>query len=213
MWRFNLFAFPVTVEPWFWVVSFLMGGGIEARGQEAIISVAIWIVVVFVSIVVHELGHALAGRRFGAHPEIGLHGMGGVAIMHGGYFTRWQSIFVSAAGPLASLVLGAAVFALALWRLPQHWVAREALNDLLFVNFFWTAVNLLPILPLDGGQITRDLLGPRRIQIAIWLGVICAVAVGLGAFYMRQTFLGVMMLILAFSNFQNQNIQGGVVKD
>ena len=103
MWRFNLFGFPVTVEPWFWLVSFLMGGGIEARGREGFTLVAIWIAVVFVSIMVHELGHALAGRRFGAHPEIGLHGMGGVAVMHGGYFTRWQSIFVSAAGPLASL--------------------------------------------------------------------------------------------------------------
>ena len=213
MWRFNLFGFPVTVEPWFWLVSFLMGGGIEARGREGFTLVAIWIAVVFVSIMVHELGHALAGRRFGAHPEIGLHGMGGVAVMHGGYFTRWQSIFVSAAGPLASLALGTASFAFALWQQPANGMVHVALRDLLFVNFFWTAVNLLPILPLDGGQITRDVLGPRRIQIAIWLGVICAAAVGLWAFSVRQTFLGVMMLILAFSNFQNQKFQGGVIKN
>jgi stage IV sporulation protein FB len=213
VWRFNLLGFPITVEPWFWLTCFLLGGGLGARGREGIMLIVIWTVVVLVSITIHELGHALAGRKYGARPEIKLHGLGGVAIMHNGYFSRGQSIFVSAAGPLASLSLGGLVWLVdrALAFQDPHVLA--AVRNFLWVNFFWTAVNLLPILPLDGGQIIRDVLGPRRAQISIWLGVGCAVAVGLLAIKVGLLFLGIMMFILAFSNFQSQGAQGGVVRD
>jgi Zn-dependent protease len=213
MWRFSLFGFPVTVEPWFWLTSFLLGGGLTMRGRDGLAFVAIWMVVVLVSILVHEFGHAFAGRRYGALPEIRLHGFGGVAIMHGGYFDRPQSILVSAAGPAASFALGVVV-----WLVSKVWLLEEGfplltLQFLLYVNFFWTVINLLPILPLDGGQIIRDVMGPRRLQLVVWIGVVCAGAVALWAFSVGRTFLGIMMIILAFSNYQSQNIQGGVVRD
>jgi Zn-dependent protease len=169
--------------------------------------------VVFVSILVHELGHAFAARKHGAHPEIRLQGLGGVTIMHGGYFNRPQSIFVSAAGPLASLALGGLVWLVDRAYPVDSVYAIQVVSYLLWVNFFWTAINLLPILPLDGGQIVRDLLGPRRMQISIGLGVVCSVFVAIWAFKIGLLFLGIMMLILAYMNFQNQNLQGGVVRD
>src|SRR5690606_33398070 len=104
----------------------------------------------------------LAGRKYGARPEIKLHGLGGVAIMHNGYFSRGQSILVSAAGPLASLALGGLVWLIDRAYPVEDFYAVTAVRNFLWVNFFWTAVNLLPILPLDGGQIIRDVLGPRR---------------------------------------------------
>lgn len=213
MLRFNFLGFPVTIEPFFWLSCFLLGGGLGTQGREGVIRIVIWTVVVFVSILVHELGHAFAARRHGAQPEIRLQGLGGVTIMHGGHFNRPQSIFVSAAGPLASLALGGLV-----WLIDRAYpvggtYAIRVVQDLLWVNFFWTAINLLPILPLDGGQIIRDLLGPRRMQISIWLGVICSVIVGVWAFKAGQLFLAIMMLVLAYLNFQNQNLKGGVVRD
>ncbi|HSH16400.1 MAG TPA: site-2 protease family protein [Verrucomicrobiae bacterium] len=213
VWRFNLLGFPITVEPWFWLTCFLLGGGLGARGREGIMLIVIWTAVVLVSITIHELGHALAGRKYGARPEIKLHGLGGVAIMHNGYFSRGQSILVSAAGPLASLALGGLVWLIDRAYPVEDFYAVTAVRNFLWVNFFWTAVNLLPILPLDGGQIIRDVLGPRRAQISIWLGVICAVAVGALAIKVGLLFLGIMMFILAFSNFQSQGAQGGVVRD
>ncbi len=214
VWRFNLFGFPITVEPLFWLSCLLLGGGLNTRGREGVILLLIWTVVVLVSITVHELGHALAGRRYGAQPEIKLHGMGGVAIMHSGHFTRPQSILVSAAGPLASLALGGLVWLIDRAYPAHSYYAIRMVKDLLWVNFFWTAVNLLPILPLDGGQIVRDLLGPRRIQISIWLGVVCAVLAAAFAYQvLGQLYLCIMLLILAFLNFQNQNLQGGVMRD
>jgi Zn-dependent protease len=212
--RFNVLGFPVTIEPFFWLSCFLLGDGLGTQGREGVIRIVIWTVVVFVSILIHELGHAFAARNHGAHPEIRLQGLGGVTIMHGGYFNRAQSIFVSAAGPLASLALGGLV-----WLVDKAYPVSEPhairlVRDFLFVNFFWTAINLLPILPMDGGQICRELLGPRRIRITIWIGVISSVTAAIFAFLVLEwLFLAIMMLILAYLNFQNQNLQGGVVRD
>lgn len=213
MWRFSFYGFPVTVEPFFWLTCFLLGGGTGARGRDGIVMLVIWTIVVFVSIMVHELGHALAARKHGAHAEIRLQGLGGVTLMHGAYMNRWQSIFVSAAGPLASLTLGVLVLTFARNVPITNGYLGLMIVDFLWVNFFWTAVNLLPILPLDGGQITRDLLGPRRAQISIGIGVVCAVVVAAWAFSRGSLFLGIMMLLLAFSNFQSGTMRGGVIRD
>lgn len=212
MWRFNLLGFRITVEPFFWLTCLLLGSGVAGGGRQGIALIVIWTLVVFVSILVHELGHALAARRYGVHPEIVLQGLGGLTQMHGAYLNRRQSLVVSAAGPFASLTLGFLVWLLARV-MPFSGLAAAAVIFLLWVNFFWTAVNLLPVLPLDGGQIVRDLLGPRRAQVSLWLGVICGGAVGLLAFANRYYFLGVMMLLLAFGNFQGSRLRGGVGHD
>lgn len=213
MLRFNVLGFPVTIEPFFWLSCFLLGGGLGIEGREGVIRIVIWTVVVFISILIHELGHAFAARKHGAQPEIRLQGLGGVTIMRGGYFNRAQSIFVSAAGPLASLALGGLIWLVNRAFPVSDPYALRLVGDFLWVNFFWTAINLLPILPLDGGQIVRELLGPRRVQIAIGLGVVCSVLVGIWAFKIGLLFLGVLMLMLAYLNFQNQGLQGGVMRD
>ncbi len=210
MWRFSILGYPVTVEPWFWLTSFLLGGGLNVGDGSGLMRTVLWIVVVFVSILVHELGHAMAARNYGAYPEIRLHGLGGVTIMPGGYFNRAQSIFVSAAGPMASLALGGLVWLVDRAYPPHSETAYLLVRFFIWINFFWTFINLLPILPLDGGQILRDIMGPRNIQIAIWVGVICAGGAAIWAFRNGQPFLAMMMLFLAYGNFQNQNMQGGI---
>ena len=79
---------------------FLLGGG--ASGAPAQIWV-LFVLAAFLSVMVHELGHALAGKKFGAYPSIYLHGFGGVTTLPGAYFSRNQSMWVSFAGPLASM--------------------------------------------------------------------------------------------------------------
>lgn len=210
MWRFSILGYPVTVEPWFWLTSFLLGRGLSVSNGSDLALVLIWMVVVFVSILVHELGHAMAARNYGAYPEIRLHGLGGLTIMPAGYFNRAQSIFVSAAGPMAGLALGGLVWLIDKAYPPHSDPLIALVGMLMWVNFFWTFVNLLPILPLDGGQILRDLLGPGRHQIASWIGVLCAAGAAIWAFNMGRIFLAIMMLFLAYGNFQNQNLMGGI---
>ena len=211
--RFKLLGFPVTIEPFFWVVIALLGGAFSANTPQAVLLLLVWMFVVLVSLLVHELGHALAGRHYAATPEIRLHGFGGVAIMHGSRFNRLQSIMVSASGPALGLALGMVVLLLYLGVFRNRELPLEvgyAITMLLYVNFFWTLINLLPILPLDGGQIFRDLAGPKRAGLVRWVAVICAVAVAGWAFHAGMIFLGLMVAYLGFVNFQSGRVQGRI---
>lgn len=201
------------VDWFFWLVAVLLGGGIYAQTPEDWKRVAIWTAVVFVSIIVHELGHAFAGRRFGANPAIKLHGFGGLTFLHGARFKRNESIVVSAAGPLAGFALGG-IFLLLQWiSATQNPSIRTAIGFGLFVNFFWTCVNLLPIQPLDGGQILREALGPQRIQMTRSIGFVAAAALCVWAFSMGLIVAAIMMGLLAYYNFSSRPVEGGVVKD
>ena len=105
--RFSMFGIPVRVHPLFWAVSAFMGWN-----PNDIKMTLIWIACVFVSILVHELGHALTARYFGWPPEIVLYHFGGLAMFqpYSGMTTK-RSIIVSAAGPFAGFAfLGAVMF-------------------------------------------------------------------------------------------------------
>ncbi|MEY5020317.1 MAG: hypothetical protein RLZ22_1405, partial [Verrucomicrobiota bacterium] len=139
----------------------------------------------FISILIHELGHALTARKFGAYSSIVLQAFGGIAQHSGVRLSRPQSFAVTAAGPLLQIVLGLAVW----YSLPQltelkpH--ALYFFHTLMSISFIWAALNLLPILPLDGGQMLHAILGPKRQSITLWTTIICATLIG--AFVFLQT--------------------------
>ena len=77
--RFRLLGVPVRIHPLFWLVACLLGGPwLEGRWGAGYL--LLWVACVFVSILVHELGHVLAGRAFGARGHILLYSFGGLAI-------------------------------------------------------------------------------------------------------------------------------------
>jgi Zn-dependent protease len=211
MLRFPLFGVPVRVEWWFWLTTILLGGGASAHTPEDWTRVGVWAGVVFVSILVHELGHAFAGRHFGSPPSIRLLGFGGVTILPGVHFSRTQSIVVSAAGPAAGFALGLVVWVLSrtLSDLPP--LAAIAIRDALYVNFFWTVINLLPIQPLDGGQILGQLLGPRRTRLVSSIGFTLAAALAVWCLTRGLVFSTMMLAMLAYYNFRQERVEGGVI--
>jgi stage IV sporulation protein FB len=177
-WRFRLFGIPVRVHPWFWLIILTMGPRREAG------AVTIWVAVCFVSILLHELGHVCAYRVFGSRTQVVLYGFGGMAIPERDVEpSNRAKVLISVAGPaagfcLAGLVGIAAALAgakfffgfrmlvvptVSAYLLPPyvspahlyHW--NLLINDLLFVNFYWGLMNLLPVYPLDGGQAARAL--------------------------------------------------------
>lgn len=153
--NFQIFGIDVRIHPMFWLVSVIMGWNALDLGYEFLL---IWIICVFVSILIHEMGHVFAGMLFGSHGHIVLYSFGGLAIGSSALRSRWQRIAVYCAGPLAGFLLaGITVFA---WR---RWHGAEpsdlmltTVANLIWINLFWGAVNLLPIWPLDGGQVSRD---------------------------------------------------------
>lgn len=223
--KFTIFGFPVRVHPLFWLITLLLGY------TPNVTRVVTWIVVVFVSILVHELGHTFAMRRFGISSHIVLHTMGGLAIPDSyGYGRRGslgygEQIFISLAGPLAGFLLAAVTIGVVMATggtvnlvgfLPQArvpyggQVAAIAINMLLWVNIFWGLLNLLPIFPLDGGQISRHIFSAidpvDGFRNALWLSVITgAVAAVAGYFYFGSIYMALLFGLLAFQSYQIVN--------
>jgi stage IV sporulation protein FB len=165
--RFHLFRIPVRVHPMFWVVAAFLGW--PWFTHVGALALGLWIACVFFSILIHEMGHVVMGRIFGRDGHIVLYSFGGLAIGSSDLRKRWQRIAVSFAGPLAQFILFGILYALTRWVItPERAInalGREGAFTLLYVlemlkdiNLFWPLLNLVPIWPLDGGKIARDVL-------------------------------------------------------
>lgn len=201
--RFSLFGFPVAIHWFFWILALLIGPINIASSPTGFRILLIWIGVVFVSILVHELGHAFAYRKYGGRPQIVLHGMGGLAMAHG-HFNRKQSIVITLGGPFFGLVLGSVLWILANWNeLPQNLYIRALFVFMMQVNIFWSLLNLLPILPLDGGQLLGHIMHGRRPVLRGQIGAGCAVVVAVALFkYSGSLFPLLLFGYLAYQNYQ-----------
>lgn len=236
-WQFEVAKIPVRVSAWFWAGAALLGWSacqsLSMGDQRSMIGyLLVWAVTVLVSILVHEMGHALAFRAFGQGSHIVIYHFGGLAIPDAwgrrGHLRPIQQLLVSAAGPGAQLAL-AAVIILGLkaggWRVPFPIESIGQSLDLysgrpfqlpflgaffaflLYVNVFWPILNLLPVPPLDGGQIVREGMLAMGVadahRIAGIIGVVTGALVAYWAYTNSEPFLGIMFALLAASCWQN----------
>jgi len=230
--NFSIFGYRVRISVWFWLVAFLLGARLLDGPYPRLIFA--WVVVMFVSILIHELGHCLAFTKFGIRSHVVLYQFGGLAIPesarlgYGGRLKPWQQIAISAAGPAIQLFLAAILIVsvrVAGYQAPFYlgdldlsWltgtgkslagdnvVMANVVFFLLQVNIFWALLNLLPIYPLDGGQIARELflLYSRRepIERSLILSIATAVGVAIWAFVGRETLIGIMFAVLAWQGY------------
>ncbi len=200
--RFALGGFPIEIHWSFFLVAALLG-----RSRDLYVLLT-WVGVVFVSVLLHEMGHAFVGRRYGMHPEILLYGMGGLTSWRTGRrLTRAQSILVSVAGPAAGLLLGAIVWGITMIDMPDlNPLGRMTLRSLLWVNIMWSLLNLLPILPLDGGNVMRSAVhifkGGVDERLPCQISIVFAAAAAGAALMYGMTFAAIFAGYLAFSNYQ-----------
>jgi stage IV sporulation protein FB len=173
--RFTLFGIPVSIQPFFWVTLAIIGNPF-ANTSQALLNLALFILAGFISILVHELGHALTIKSYRLPTSITLQAFGGYATYPPGQLTRPQNFLVTLAGPLLQLVLGLAAH-VAMNRLPHDNGLQPFLSDLKWVSVVWGILNLFPILPLDGGQLVNAVLGPARIRVTLWITIITAICV------------------------------------
>ena len=203
--RFTFFGIPVEIQPWFWVILALLGssfGRLGATANEAL-GIALFVIAGAISIFVHELGHAGAGMIYKARPFIVLHGFGGYAAFPGSRFTRMQSFIVTAAGPLIQIVLG--VIALFAWMmLPDISEAfRSFIAYLSGVSIVWAILNLIPVYPMDGGQMMAATLGPQRRRLCLQISIGVAIFTSIVMFKFSPFLLmPIYMLYFAYQNYQ-----------
>lgn len=233
--NFTLLGFPVRVSPLFWLMAIFFG-----LGLDNILAIFIWIGVVFVSILIHELGHGLAMRRFGEDAYIVLHLFGGLAVP---VSARWggtpsrstaEQVIISLAGPLAGFLTAGLVILLAIaaggsvgvnWLLfiipvpfafvPGGLITNTIVTQMLWVNVFWGLINLIPVFPLDGGQVSRSLFTEADpwdgLRKSLWVSVIAgALAAILGLIFLRSLWVAFLFGILALQSYLMIQGRGGM---
>jgi Zn-dependent protease len=168
---------------------------------------ALWIVIATLAVLTHEYGHAFAARACGAEPHIALVGFGGVTSFTPAHpLSRARSLGISLAGPAVGLVLGGAA-----------WLAMNAYGPGLteggwqdvslqlarWTCLGWSVLNLLPILPLDGGQAMRELLPgdpATRTRRAALVSIVAAVLAAVLAYLLGQLPVALFMLFFGLNN-------------
>ncbi len=226
--HFRIFGTPVRVHPLFWLVAALLGWSYQEIGLQYVL---IWILCVFVSIVIHEFGHVWMGQIFGSRGHIVLYSFGGLAIGSKDLADRWKRVAVSAAGPAIQFLPYALAYFAYEYRdklfgeLLDGKARGPIIASLLMlkeINLFWPLLNLLPIWPLDGGQISRELfdyfMPGRGIRIALGISMVVAGALAAHALMVINGakplseylpaggwFTVLMFGMLAFSNYQELN--------
>lgn len=189
--QFRLFGIPVQANLLFFLTVLLIR---PREGDGPALALA-WVVIAFAGVLLHELGHALTARALGQAPRIALHAMGGVTYWSPrGDLGAWKHVAIGAAGPGVGVVLGLAAWVAegiaGLTR--DEGPAGVALDYLVWVNLGWGVFNLLPMMPLDGGNILAagleglfgagGRLAARGVSVAVALGV-AALALAGGAYF------------------------------
>ncbi len=199
----QIFGFPLRVDPFFFVTAWLIGGRQEPQWM------VMWVVVVLLGVLAHELGHAFAGRRLGLEPWIQLMAFGGMTgWMRPRPLTAGQQIAISAAGPAVGIAIGGSVLAASLAGLfgGASPALLRVLEFVVWVNLGWGVLNLLPILPLDGGHITASIAGivaGRNGRVAARIfSIVLTVVIGLWALVAGQWWILILGVVLTFANVQ-----------
>lgn len=196
--RFRLLDISVSVH-WSFLLVALLGVG-SSTGVE----IAVWTLAAFLAVLLHEMGHALTARRFGAEPvAIRLFAFGGVttwptssALSPGRRFIATgagSGVGILAGGALALVARSGAIDGLG--TLPFF-----AITSFIFASLIWGVLNWIPIRPLDGGQMTFTLLEvvtPRAAEsLSRAISLVTGGVVVLGAILLEDYFAAVFVALI-----------------
>ena len=192
---------PFSVYPTFWIFAALIG----YVNSGSLVGIVIWMGVIFVSVLFHELGHALTALLWGRYPRIELVALGGLTYHDGERLPLWKQFMIVFNGPLFGFFLFLIATFLLGVPLLQQGLMGTSLVIMQGVNLIWTVLNLLPILPLDGGQLLRITLtaffGPKALRYTLLISFVFALLISLTAFLFNQMFFGAFLFLFAFQSF------------
>ncbi len=253
--HFQVFGISTRVTWGFWVAAIVLGwsycngwdynfsqSDIDSPGAPILL--VIWSAAIFLSILVHELGHAMVMQYFGLPARMVLYHFGGLAISNN--FGSWDgarrgrlnakdSLLISAAGPAAQLLLAMFVYGigrylqmpLELDELFQYYLniappevdppssaaAFIMFNAIITPSVLWALLNLLPILPMDGGNIMLHTMVMANIRDpqrnAHLVSIFVAVLVAIYCLQFGDHMLGLMCFVFAASNWQQLQYMSG----
>jgi Zn-dependent protease len=211
-----LHATTLLLPAWMFLTTLPVAGWAQATYMAALVAP------IFACVILHELGHALAARRFGiATLHITLYPIGGVAQLERMSEKPWEEFWIAVAGPAVNVAIALALLvALAIsgmfGRLAvvgQAAFHRNLLFDVCAINIGLVIFNLIPAFPMDGGRVLRALLASQMsytvaTRIAVWVGTVTVALLIAGtltvAWCLEQPFNPMIILIAAFVLFMGQ---------
>lgn len=195
---------PVVIYPSFWIMAALIA---ILFGEGDFFKMFVWVAVIFISVLFHEYGHALTALLFGRHPRIELVAMGGLTYHDGEKLPFWKQFLITLNGPVFGFLIVVAVFFLKDIPALSTGYAGHLMMQILVVNGIWTVVNLLPVLPLDGGQLVRvtmeKFFGYKGLRYTFLFSAILSLALCLMLFLTQNFLAGAVFFLFAFENFDN----------
>ncbi len=201
------FGIPVFVSPYWFVIAgvfiviYANDLSTSLHGSTRYVVAAAFVVLLYLSVLVHELSHSVVALGYGLPVRrILLYPLGGISEIEREPQTPGREFCVSAAGPALSLLLGAAGWGLT--RVVTVGIGGSLVRQLMFANIIVGIFNLLPGLPLDGGRMLRALIWkltgrPATATIAAaWVGRVLAIALLVIPFYSGELSGGDMVSTL-----------------
>lgn len=197
---FTVLGIPVTVSLWHpFLLAMLFYPYLQ---QNAAFGLGVVCIASF-SVLAHEMGHALTSLYFRLGPRVLLSGFGGLTY-HAPARRPRDEFLIVAAGPAMNFLIAIA-FRLALPASTGmlYLVLQEAVQ----INVWWGAFNLMPMMPLDGGQlfhlIMRRFAKPMRAdRIIFWVGLVLATILAILALIAHMTFGTILLGFIAMQNWQ-----------
>ena len=193
-WSFQIariFGIPIRIHATFFLLLLFVAIVHANEGGPGIVRGLVFILAIFGCVLLHELSHSLVARRYGIKVrDITLLPIGGVASMERMPEEPRQEFLVSIVGIVVNLVIAGAIYLWLEWTgtvepVRQLGVTKgPLLEQIMMVNVFIAAFNLLPAFPMDGGRVLRSLLAQRMdyvraTQIAARIGQGMALLFGL----------------------------------
>ncbi len=210
--KFNLFGIPVHIDFSYLLLCFIWG----TASNDAISNTAL-LLVITIAILGHELGHALVLRHLGIMPRIHLVFWGGETIWtQQVIFHRTWGLLLNAAGIVVNILLAAIAFGINQSGIQfTNPFLHFFFTYLFWVNVILAVINLLPILPLDGGKIFHTLSGyflseKKSVMVTVTVSFIVATIMSLFCFFGREIFGAVLFGFFAFDNYRKMKMLSAI---
>lgn len=190
---------PILIHPLFWVIAALIGW----FNSQSLMGTLVWICIIFISVLVHEFGHALTALFFRQKAQVQLVAMGGLTSYDGPKLQFWKQFIIVLNGPIAGMLLF--VLSLLILRTGIQGFWQGVFTIAMVANLFWSVVNMLPVLPLDGGQLLRIALesffGVKGFKASLLIGAIIAALFSFYFFIIGAFLIGAIFFLFAFQSF------------
>ena len=200
--RQGLTSIPFRINISFWILAVLIGW-INSSSVEGVL---LWVVVVFLSVLIHEFGHAITAILYGQRVAIELGAFGGATTRHGPRMGRGKEFLVVLMGPLFGLIVAAFSY-FALFYVRSSQLLTAFFEIALWANVFWTVINLLPVHPLDGGKLMaitlEALFGPWGTRFSFLLSGLFAILCTIFFLTLNSIIAAALFLLCAFESFRS----------